>query len=217
MYVLDESKLKILELLRKPMTVTEIAKEIGLSKATVSHHLKILERLGLVKVAFTEVERNFIRKYFVSKLYHPEILFPQEEKIFRDFTLSREEFLRTLLRLVNVANLDSPLVVRKIGFDFGYFALADRIDDFEDGLAKVWEKLKLGKVVEVSRERFVVEDCYNCAGLPKIGKPYCKIDEGIIEGVLRKKSGKNVVVEEVKCWGTGYEVCEFEIRNATAR
>jgi len=208
---LDASKLKILELLRKPMTVTELAKRLNLSKATISHHLKALERAGLVKVSSIEIERNFIKKYYISVLFSPEVLFPQESEILSDFKPSREEFLRTLLRLVNVANLDNSLILKKIGFDVGYFVLANEVEDPKESLAKLWEEFKLGSVVEVSESRFVVEDCYNCAGLPDIGRPYCKIDEGIIEGVLAKKTGKRLEVREVKCWGTGHEVCEFEI------
>ncbi len=210
--MIDESKVKILEALKKPKTVTQLSKELKLSKATVSHHLKHLERLGFVKVVSTKLERNFIKKYYVSRLHNPEFILPHEKLILEDFELSRGELLRTLLRLLNVVSLNNSLLLKKVGFDVGYFAIAERVDDGLESLADLWEKLKLGKVAEVSKEKFVVEDCYNCAHLPATGKPYCKIDEGIIEGVLRKKSGEVYEVEEVKCWGTGYDVCEFRIR-----
>jgi len=209
---IDESKLRILQLLRKPMTVTELARETGLSKATVSYHLRALQKLRLVKVERVEVCRNFMKKYFVSVLSSPDLIAPQEVKILSDFTLSREEFLRTLLRLLNVLNLDN-VIVRKAGFDLGYHSLAEKIDgNIQDGLAEIWEKLNLGRVVESSKDRFVVEDCYNCSGLPAIGKPYCRIDEGIIEGVLCSKTGERKRVREIRCWGTGDECCEFEIK-----
>ncbi len=210
---LDESKLRILELLSKPMTVTEVARRIGLSKATVSHHIKALQEMNLVKVAGEEIEKNFIRRYYISTLASPEFIRPQERRILDDFDPSREGFMRTLLRLLNVMYADNGLLLKKAGFDVGYYAIAERIDgDVSEGLADFWEKLKLGNVVESSRERFVVENCYNCYGLPAIGRPYCKIDEGIIEGVLRRKTGGRFAAKEVKCWGTGDEVCEFEIR-----
>ncbi len=210
---LDESKLKILELLVKPMTVTEIARKMKLSKATVSHHLKLLEKSNLVKVVETRIERNFIKKYYVSTLHTPDLILPQEKVILDKFELSREEFLRTVLRLLNAMNLENALFLKKVGFDVGYFSLADKVDGkIDEALADTWEKLKLGKVVESSSKLFIVEECYNCAGLPAVGKPYCKIDEGIIEGILQKKTGKRFKVDETKCWGTGYEVCEFRIR-----
>jgi len=211
--MLDESKMKLLELLIEPMTVTEIARRMNLSKATVSYHLKILQEMGLVKVAATEIERNFIRKYYISSLITEDPLFPQEKEILDDFKMSKEDFLRTLLRLLNVMNLENSVFLKKIGFDVGHFILAERIeeDDVYEGLAEIWERLRLGRVVESSVKSFIVEECYNCSGLPEIGKPYCRIDEGIIEGILHRK-GERRKVREVKCWGTGDEVCEFEIK-----
>ncbi len=213
MIKLDKSKLRILELLSKPMTVTEIARETGLSKATVSHHLKFLEKYKLVKIYSTEIERNFIKKYYISTLYTEDPIAPQEHTILSDFKPEREEFFRTVLRMLNVLNLDNALFLKKVGFDVGYYSIAEKVDGrIDDGLAEVWEKLKLGKVVESGKDRFIVEECYNCSGLPEIGKPYCKIDEGIIEGILNKKLKKRFIVKEVRCWGTGDEVCDFEIK-----
>jgi hypothetical protein len=209
---LDESKLKLLELLTEPMTVTEIAKRMNLSKATVSHHLKILQSMGLVKIISMEIERNFIKKYYLSSLVTEDHIFPQEKKILEDFRLTKEDFLRTLLRFLNVMNLENSVFLKKVGFDVGQFLLAKRIEgDVYEGLADIWEKLRLGRVVEADKKRFIVEECYNCYGLPEIGKPYCRIDEGIIEGVLHGKTGMRHRVREVRCWGTGDEVCEFEI------
>ncbi len=210
---LDESKLRILRMLVKPMTVTEISKRVGISKATVSHHLKDLQKMGLVKVVSTEVERNFIRKYFVSTISTPDFIRPQEKEILEDFKPTREEFIRMLLRLINVMHSDNGLLLKKAGFDVGYHIVAERIDDdVSDGLAEFWEKMKLGRVVESSKSKFVVEDCYNCSGLPAVGRSYCKIDEGIIEGVIRRRTGDYAAVREIKCWGTGDRICEFEIR-----
>ena len=81
----------------------------------------------------------------------------------------------------------------------------------EEGIASLWEKLKLGKVVEATQTRFVVEDCYMCSGLPTINDTYCKIAEGMIRGIMLKKTGENCIVKEVRCWGTGSEECEFRI------
>ncbi len=214
---LDGSRLRILEMLTKPMTVSDIANEIGLSKATVSHHIKALKDMGLVKIDSEVVEGNFIKRYYVSVLSDPEFVKPQEKKILSDFDFSKEGFVRTLLRMLNVIYTDDPML-KKAGFDVGYHVVAKNIgDNVIDDLADFWEKLKLGNVIESSSERFTVEDCYNCSGLPAIGKPYCRLDEGIIEGVMRKKTGKRYSVKEVKCWGTGDEICEFEVRELKKR
>ncbi|AGK60291.1 putative hydrocarbon binding protein (contains V4R domain) [Archaeoglobus sulfaticallidus PM70-1] len=209
---LDETRLKILEILDKPKTTTEIAKTLGLSKSTISHHLKILSELKLVKVVKTEIERNFIKKYYISTLNTPNQLLPQE--VFKGFRLSNREFLRALLRSFTLLNLENKIFLRKIGLDIGYFLLADKVEgETYEGIADLWEKLRLGKVVEITPNSFVVEDCYMCRDLPNINDTYCKTDEGIIEGILLGKTGKRYLVKEVKCWGTGDEVCEFEIKN----
>lgn len=213
MMKIDESKMRILDVLVKPMTVTEISKKVGLSKATVSYHLKSLEKIGLVKVESTKIEKNFIKKYYVTVLNNPEYIFPQEGVILSDFRPNQIEFFRTLIRLLNLINLENEILLRKVGYDVGYFQISEMVNgELYSGLADVWERLKLGRVTESSKDKFIVEDCYNCSGLPAIGKPYCKIDEGILEGVLRRKTGEKFIVREIKCWGTGDEICEFLIR-----
>ncbi len=45
----DPARLKIVELLQeKDMTPSEMAKELGLSKPTISHHLNVLKKAGVV-------------------------------------------------------------------------------------------------------------------------------------------------------------------------
>jgi len=207
---LDKTRVRILEILEKPMTNTEIAKTLGLSKSTVSHHLKILEKMKLVKVERTEVERNFIKKYYISTLSLPDHKFPD---VFKDFKLSDREFLRALLRSLTLLNLENSVFLRKVGLNVGYYFLASSIDDdaIYDSIADLWEKLDLGSVVEASKSSFIVEDCYMCKGLPAINETYCKTDEGLLEGILLNKTGKRHIVREIRCWGTGDEECEFKI------
>jgi DNA-binding transcriptional ArsR family regulator len=38
------------------------------------------------------------------------------------------------------------------------------------------------------------------------------LDAGILAGVLDTIFGKRYCVIETKCWGTGYDLCEFEIK-----
>jgi len=207
---LDNTRLKILEILTKPMTTTEIARKINLSKSTVSHHLKILLDLRLVKVERIELEKNFIKKYYVSTLNMPNHLFPD---IFKGVKLSDREFLRALLRSFALLNLENGIFLRKVGLDVGYYLLANNVEDerVHESVADLWEKLRLGNVIEVTPKSFVVEDCYMCSNLPPINDTYCKTDEGILEGILLKKTGVKHLVREIRCWGTGDEKCEFKI------
>ncbi len=218
---LSGKRLEIVNLLNRPKTTSEIAKSLDLSKSTVSHHLNILQKLGLVRVEREEIERNFIKRYYISTLHTPEIIFPQEVKIFADFRFTRDEFFRTLIRSLTIYNLDNPILLRKVGLDVGYHLLSSKIGiakaelaetdliDLIDEIANLWEYLGLGDM-KTKNNRIKVYDCYTCKELDRIGKPYCKMDEGIIEGILLK-SGSRYEVKETRCWGTGDRYCLFEI------
>jgi|Deesub1362A_J573_1020465.scaffolds.fasta_scaffold21938_2 hypothetical protein len=205
-------RLEIVALLSKPMTTSEIAKVLDLSKSTISHHLKILQKQGLVRVEREEVEKNFIKRYYISTLHTPELVFPQEARILTDFKFTRDEFFRTLIRNLTVYNLENPILLKKVGIDVGYHLLSSKVegDDVVGGVASLWEDLGLGDV-KTGGDWIKVYDCYTCSGLDEIGKPYCKLDEGIIEGVLLKNTGRKYGVMETKCWGTGDKYCLFEI------
>ncbi len=207
-----DSKLRILELLsEREMTVSELSKELNLSKATVSHHIDSLLREGLVKVAREERIKNFIKKYYTVSIPNGEvgrqIVKSVKESIERG---DRGELFRNVVRILGYALLKtSPYLFKRIGFEVGY-ALSEEGSTLDD-LANLWEKLRLGSVSS-SRTEFVVENCYFCSGLPNVGYPYCKFDEGFIAGFLAKSLSENVRVEETKCWGLGFELCEFKIK-----
>jgi hypothetical protein len=210
---LSGKRLEIVNLLTKPMTTSEIAKLLDLSKSTVSHHLKVLQKLKLVRVEREEIEKNFIRRYYISTLNTPDIIFPQEAKILADFRFTRDEFFRMLIRNLTLYNLGNPLLLKKVGIDVGYHLLSSKIgDDVMKGIADLWEHLGLGSV-RIKSDRIKIYDCYTCSGLDKIGKPYCRLDEGIIEGILLKNTGRRHEVREVKCWGTGDDYCLFLIHD----
>ncbi len=199
-------KERILNLLsEREMTVTELSKALGVSKATVSYHLEELRRRGLVKVSREELVKNFVRRYYTVSIPNSNV---------KDVLLSyvrssnkRSELFRNTLRLVGFALLKtSPAVFKRLGFEVGR-SFGDE-DVSVEKLAELWEKLGLGKT-SCTRKSLTVEDCYFCSGLPKTGYTYCKFDEGFIAGYLSKVGSFRV--REVKCWGLGDEFCEFEI------
>ncbi len=210
-YKFNEMREKILHLLsEKDMTVTELASSLGISKATVSHHIERLQREGLVKVVREERIKNFIRKYYSLSIPNGFVSKKLVEEI-KDSALSRDraELFRNTVRLLGYSMLKiSPHIFKKAGYEVGY-SLGWKGANMED-LAEVWEKLGLGKT-SCSEKVLDVEECYFCSGLPEIGEPYCRFDEGLIAGFLSKSKGKRFVVREVKCWGIGDELCEFEV------
>lgn len=46
------------------MTTTQLAEQVGLAKGTVSHHLKVLETAGLVKVVRTRKVRALTESFY---------------------------------------------------------------------------------------------------------------------------------------------------------
>lgn len=67
-----ETKKKILELLEnKKMTITELSKELGLSKATVSQHIDELTRINAVEKVDTEYYKKL--KYYKTTTNYPSM------------------------------------------------------------------------------------------------------------------------------------------------
>lgn len=67
----DTIRRTILMVLReKPMTQTQLAEEMGLSKAALNHHLKILQQYGLVSLVKKEEESHgIVQKFFAANSY----------------------------------------------------------------------------------------------------------------------------------------------------
>ena len=205
-------KNKILQLLaEREMTVTELANTLGISKATVSHHIENLQKEGLVRVAREERVKNFIRKYYTLAIPNGDVSKVVIESL-KDSASKKDkaELFRNSVRLLGFALLKvSPYLFKRIGFEVGY-ALGFEKASLED-LAELWQSLGLGET-SCSKDTLTVEECYFCSGLPKVGYTYCRFDEGFIAGFLAKSKGENFEVREVKCWGLGDELCEFKVK-----
>ncbi|MDP8910598.1 MAG: winged helix-turn-helix domain-containing protein [Actinomycetota bacterium] len=68
----DALRIKIVSLLRdRARSTQELAEELGLPKGTVGHHLKVLERAGLIQVVRTRKVRALTEKYYgrVARLF----------------------------------------------------------------------------------------------------------------------------------------------------
>lgn len=68
----DDVRLQIVKLLReRAQSTTELAGQVGLAKGTVSHHLKVLESAGLIRVVRTRKVRALTESIYgrVARLY----------------------------------------------------------------------------------------------------------------------------------------------------
>lgn len=236
----DETRNKILEILAKgEYTNTQLARLLNLSKAAMTHHLKILEEEGLIRVTRIERERHGIpmKYYTLNREFLPLVISKDldkftllKEKVKEEFSSllskkkGKKEAGTVLFRMLKSAtlasgiNLDSMLY--RIGYELGSGVLAEKIsatnlDDIMDELKNIWEKLGLGRIEYKKEDNYLkirVFECYQCSNMPNVGKTLCPSDAGTIAGVLDKKLGRKYKVKEVKCWGTGHNYCEFEVR-----
>ena len=68
----DDVRLRIVALLReRAASTTELAEQIGLAKGTISHHLKVLEGAGLIRVVRTRRVRAMTESFYgrVARLF----------------------------------------------------------------------------------------------------------------------------------------------------
>lgn len=236
----DNTRFRIVELLsEEELTNTMLAKRLGISKATVTHHMKILLEAGAVEVIRVEESRGIPKKYYGLSYkitgMGGSISEPLSQEMEREFRklVQKKRFRKKLTDEVNISFLRlyrSALFSAGADFDpmlfdrgyqvgrsvFSEVVGGENIEDVLSSLGRLWEDLNLGRleVEEVGETTSVViSDCYQCTEMPNLGKPLCASDEGIITGVLEKKLHSRFKVKEIECWGTGKEHCRFEIKS----
>lgn len=78
-----EARGRIVGLLReRAMSTQQLANELGLAKGTVGHHLKVLERAGLIRVVHTRQVRAITEKFYgrVARLFLFQIDDPDDAR-----------------------------------------------------------------------------------------------------------------------------------------
>ena len=105
--LIDPMRRAILDLLRqKPMTQAGLANELGLSGASLNHHMKILRSKRLVTIFKKEVERHRIMQIFLSSVaylfvYDLDSLPKNIARYFYPISLERARAVVSLLLLYN--------------------------------------------------------------------------------------------------------------------
>lgn len=102
---------------------------------------------------------------------------------------------------------------RRIGEEIALEVESDEDADFWAELAVRWAELGMGKLtVEGDPPTVVrVEDSGSCGGAPKLGGPFCHLDEGILEGIIHSRLGVEVTAVERECTAMGKDHCHFDI------
>ena len=106
---------------------------------------------------------------------------------------------------------------KKAGEEFCRNLLADAKDlnSFCAGIQKNMKDLGIGifrvESADYEKGSFVltVAEDLDCSGIPVCNEEICIYDEGFIAGLLLAYTGKDFLVKEVDCWGTGDRICRF--------
>jgi sugar-specific transcriptional regulator TrmB/predicted hydrocarbon binding protein len=98
----------------------------------------------------------------------------------------------------------------EIAIGLGQF---DDDEQFWEELSSEWRSLGMGELLiegsPISSIR--ISDSGACGGAPNFGRPFCHLDEGIIEGIIRSRFGLLAKAVERECTAQGEDHCYFEI------
>lgn len=219
-------KLQILNLLREePRSFDEIVKYTAKAKSTISVHLNNLRSCELVEESFNPKDRR--RKiYSLTSRYmgcsqepfieHYRKLLEKAPANGYDRFCFAEILFHALCFGFEAYGINNAPVVKTIGSDLGISVSSIFKSGTQDELLKeIGDFLEFhGKCrVSVLTDPIAlqIEDSFKASSMPVIGKPFCSLTEGIIEGILKGKLEKDYRVTETECYGTGHEHCLFKI------
>jgi len=234
----DETRRGIIRELRAgPKTVSKLAKILKKRKPTIVHHIEILKKEGIVEKKETPTEDRREKPYGLASILTQlestnkreyEIMRVAMEDQFKSLSCleaaeSRVKLFVSLFRTIRISTLiygvDTDEILHRMGRMVGE-ALAGNfsksaLEVLMKELVVFWSKNSLGemvfRVVKPNLVEILVYECYECAGMPKIGRTLCVFDAGLIEGLISKLLLLNAYVIETECWGNGYRHCKFII------
>lgn len=222
-------RIKILSLLReKERKFDEIVELSGKAKSTISEHLKKLSEEGVID---SRPDPQDARKkiFSIKSAYLGELsrekLFKEDLKKYVQSYLESDgspfEFFRLLFQTIRVSLIRQGIsidpVLHESGVSVGetlYPTLENTQDEqFMDNITRFWETHQLGRVEVKSKDPLVINvyDCFECKGLPYLGKAACAFDTGLLKALFSAHYQKPRKVTETKCYATGDDYCRFII------
>ena len=105
------------------------------------------------------------------------------------------------------------------GMEFGSNLVRQKIINSIEELGTFLADYKIG-IVDVFGENeedgiktidIRVYECIECSDLLNIGKPMCFFEAGVITGIFKEFTKKDVIAEELRCWTSGYSFCQFDV------
>ena len=162
--LIDPMRRAILNLLRqKPMTQAQLTNELGLSGASLNHHVKILRSKKLVSIARREIERHRIMQIFFSSVAY---LFVYDLNLLPK-NISRYFYPVSLERGATRYGLINPRIIRQLKkmVDFSappvvYWSerIAEGLDLIDNTLMEFEEKEKKNEIniIRIDDEAYIV-------------------------------------------------------------
>jgi predicted hydrocarbon binding protein len=198
------------------------------SKSTISIHLKGLVRNGIL--GSKPDPRDSRKKIFFLYSEYLGTLSPAdrvEEDIGTQLLASLERggdtsrFFKALFRAIRLSLLRDGIsidpILRKAGLSVGR-ALYPAVEDPDlmrmiENLADFWNRHSLGRLETVALSPVTLDifDCFECQDLPKLGRPACAFDAGILTGIFESFFEEDQTVTETNCYAMGDAFCRFEV------
>lgn len=230
LYVVDSPiRIKILSLLReKELKFDEIVEQSDKAKSTISEHLKKLYDDGIID-SLVDPEDARKKIFSLKSEYLGELsrekLFKEDLKKYIQSYLESDgspfEFFRLLFQTIRVSLIRKGIsidpILHEAGFQVGetlFSSLEDPDDEvFLNNIAAFWESHQLGEVELKSIDPLVINvyDCFECKGLPFLGKTACAFDSGLLKALFSAHHQEPRKVTETKCYATGDDYCRFII------
>jgi uncharacterized protein len=222
-------RVKILTMLREgELSFDDIVKLSNKAKSTVSSHLKAMVKEGIINSRIDPHDARkkifFIQSDYLGKLKREQLQEDISAYIQRYISSENDpfEFFRLIFHTLRVSLLtqgvDIDPILREAGLKVGetlYIKIQDPdMETFLENIAKFWESHSLG-TVEIKNLKPLtinVDDCFECSGLPYLGRPACAFDSGILEALFNTYyNNQKIKVMETKCYALGDKNCTFII------
>jgi uncharacterized protein len=221
-------RVKILSMLREgDLSFDEIVKFSGRAKSTVSSHLKAMTHDGIISSRMDPKDARkkifFIQSEYIGKLHREQLQEDISAYIQRFITSENDpfEFFRLIFHTLRISLLtqgvDIDPILHEAGLKVGE-ALYEKVKDpdmanFLGNIADFWETHSLGsvEVKNLNPLTISVQDCFECSGLPYLGRPACAFDSGILESLFSLYNEEEAKVKETECYALGDKACRFII------
>jgi len=221
-------RVKILSMLRDgDLSFDEIVELSGRAKSTVSSHLKSMTRDGIISSRIDPKDGRkkifFIRPGYIGKIHRQQLKEDISAYIQRYIASENDpfEFFRLIFHTLRISLLNQGVNIDPILYEAGLKvgdALYEKVKDpdqstFLSNIAQFWETHNLGSVEVQSLKPITisVQDCFECSGLPYLGRPACAFDSGILESLFSSYNHEKVKVMETACYALGDKACRFII------